>query len=324
MSKALVPVARSRSIAVPSSIKRPDEHPVIVYLTGLDKGSRPAMKSALNTIAKMGGGADLYVFPWQTLRFAHTKALRSKLVDRFAPRTVNRMLSAVVGVLKTAWRLELISSDDYHRAVDFQRMKTRDLPAAGRWLPQDEIKRLFEAARSAPAPSSYRDMALLTMLYAGGLRRHEASGLFLGDYTPKTGELKVMGKGKKFRTAYVPDGYRAWIGPWFGFRNGLAKGDAPFFVRWNRQGPTKNRLGTVGVDTVLGEITKRAKVADVSPHDLRRSFASELLDAGADLLMVQQLMGHASVETTRIYDRRGEAGKRKAVERMPVVMEYSP
>jgi site-specific recombinase XerD len=96
------------------------------------------------------------------------------------------------------------------------------------------------------------------------------------------------------------------------------------FVSWGRHGagPTMKRITRKGVDHALEALRKRAQVADFDPHDLRRSFGTLLLESDADLLMVQQLMGHANPATTAIYDRRGEVGKRKAAEKMPVVLRY--
>ena len=302
---------------------RPEENPVAVYLASLARDSRPAMLSGLKVIAGMvDAKADVWTLPWHELRFKHTQALRAVLVERFAPRTVNRMLSSLRGVLKAAWKLEQLSTDHYMRAIDLKHVKTHGLPPAGRVVEGLEVGKLLRAAAACPVPMNLRNQALLVVMYAGGIRRQEVSSLDVADYNEADGALTIRsGKRGKYRVTYIPDGYRAWLAPWLAFQR--ERKCEPLFVRWDRDaGPSMERLGRVGVDRVLQAIAEAAGVEDVTPHDLRRSFATDLLDAGADLLMVQQLMGHSDVKTTSIYDRRGEAGKRKAIERLPVVLRY--
>ncbi len=323
-------VHRPRRADLARPIATPD--PVTVYLSSLSKDSQPSMLSGLHAVARLvDRDCDAQTLPWANLRFSHTNALRAKLIEIYAHRTVNRMMAAVRGVLKAAWRLDLMVTDDYIRAVDFKPVKTRGLPPSGRVVPTDEIGTLFGSTagtkrlRKNPPrhrdPLAYRDQALLVVLYSAGVRRQEASALDVGDYDDKTGALTVRrGKGAKYRVAYIPEGYRSWLTPWIEYQR--ERKVEPMFVRWTRSGPTDKRLGRAGVDHVLHRLALEAKIPKLTPHDLRRSFATELLEHGADLLMVQQLMGHADVRTTSIYDRRGEAGKKKAVEKMPVALRY--
>lgn len=302
---------------------RPEENPVAVYLASLASDSRPAMLSGLKVIATMvNRDAQVFELPWHELRFKHTQALRAVLVERYAARTVNRMISALRGVLKAAWKLEQLSTDHYMRAIDLKHVSTKGLPPSGRVVEQLEVGKLLRAAAASPEPMCHRNQALLIVLYACGVRRQEASSLNTEDYNEKDGALTVRrGKRSKYRVTYLPEGYRSWIAPWLAFQRG--RSCEPMFTQWDRDaGPTAKRLGRAGVDKVLQDVAKLASVDDVTPHDLRRSFATDLLDNGADLLMVQQLMGHADVKTTSIYDRRGEAGKRKAIEKLPVVLRY--
>jgi site-specific recombinase XerD len=248
--------------------------------------------------------------------------LRAVLAEQYAPRTVNRMLCSLRGVLKAAWKLEQISTDDYMRAIDMKQMKTSGLAPAGRVVERDEVVKLLRAAASLPSPLGLRNQALVIVLYAAGIRRQEASSLDVADFSPHDGALVVRrGKRARFRTTYVPDGYRGWLAPWLAFQRG--RRCEPMFVSWHRDtGPSMARLGREGVDRVLHEIAELAGIDHVTPHDLRRSFATDLLNNGADLLMVRDLMGHSDVSTTGIYDRRGEVGKRKAVEQLPVALRY--
>jgi len=299
------------------------EHPVAVYLAQLGEDSRPAMKSGLAKIAELvDRRATQWTLPWHQLRFQHTQAIRSALASNYGERTINRMLSALRGVLKAAWQLGQIETEDYRRALDFKSMKTGDLAPAGRSVSIDEVRTLLRTAAKQEAPRSWRDQALFIAMFAGGLRRQETSALDTAQYDPMTGAIKVKrGKRGKYRETYLAAGYRPWLEPWFEFQT--KRECEPLFVRWDRdKGPTMTRLGRAGVDHVLGELVTLSGVAALTPHDLRRTFATDLLENGADILMVQKLMGHSDVKTTAIYDRRGEKGKREAIEKMPIALRY--
>lgn len=301
--------------------------PAQIYLSSLAPSSRPSMLSGLNAIALLANSrlededVPCFVFPWHELRYEHMAALRAKLVAKYGPRTVNRMLSAARGVLLQCRRMKLMATDDYFDAIEVKSEKIAGLEPAGRFLEQDDIEKVLRAAADQPEPRNFRDMALVVTMLAGGLRRQEASSLDIADYDGGKGEIKVRrGKGRKYRVTFLRDEYRAWLEPWIGFQK--KRGLEPMFVRWCRHGPTKRRLGSAGIDMALDAIGKRAGVEDFSPHDLRRTFATTLLDVGADLLMVQQLLGHADVKTTSIYDRRFQKGMKKAAAMMPVALRY--
>lgn len=297
-----------------------DVSPVRVYLSRLAPDSVPAMLSGLHVVARMlDKDRDAFSLPWHQVRYQILATLRNKLQDKYAVRSVNRMLAGVRSVLKESWKLGQMTTDEFLRACEVKLLSVSGLPPAGRAVETDEIMIILRAAAAQPEPRSFHDLALLTVLYAGGIRRIEASSLDVVDYRHDDGQIRVKkGKGRKYRETYIAEGYRGFVTPWLELQR--ARGVEPMFVRWSRSGPTKARLGRAGIDLRLNKIGELAKVEDFSPHDLRRSFATTLLDNGADLLMVQKLMGHADVKTTSIYDRRGEAGKKKAVEKLPVAM----
>jgi site-specific recombinase XerD len=165
-------------------------------------------------------------------------------------------------------------------------------------------------------PSGARDAALLAVAYGGGLRRHEVVGLDFADYDRRSGTLIVRGKGAKERKGFVTNGARNALENWLAMR-----GDStgPMFVPIGKGGRMHlRRLSDQAVYTILRRLAVRARVDKFSPHDLRRSFVGDLLDAGADVVTVQGLAGHASVTTTARYDRRGERTRRRAIELLHV------
>jgi site-specific recombinase XerD len=277
------------------------------------------MRQALDTIAALDSRKmDAMSFPWHSVRHQHTAAIRSRLAEMFAAATTNKMLSALRSVLKEAWRLGFLTGDDYQRAIDIQPVKGTALPR-GRSLEAGELRALFGACSVDDSPAGTRDAALLAVLYGGGLRRSEVAGLEISDYNQETGELRVRsGKGNKARLAYATNGAKAALDAWLVVR-GIEPG--PIFISINKGGRlvrTKTGdLAGITEQAVYGIVEKRGEEAGIdhfSPHDLRRSFVSDLLDAGGDVSMVQKLAGHANVGTTLRYDRRPEQAKRKTAE----------
>jgi integrase len=310
----------SSAILVPPATRTPaDQHPARVYLARLGPGSRPSPEGALTTMARTltSGACDLDTIPWEAMRYQHTAAVRAWLAQRYAPATANRHLAALRGVLREAWRLALIGAEDYHRAADLPGVKGTTLPA-GRMLNRGELRALFGSCASDKVPTvGARDAGLLAVLYGGGLRRAEAVALDLADYDPESGALAIRsGKGNRARIGYATGGAQGAIAAWLDHRG---RGLGPLFCPVNKGGrPEVRRMTGQAVLDILNRRAAKAGVAPFTPHDLRRSFISDLLDAGADIAAVQQLAGHANVTTTARYDRRGERAKKKAAELLQV------
>ncbi len=151
---------------------------------------------------------------------------------------------------------------------------------------------------------------MIAVLYQCGLRRAEVVSLQLADYDLETGTIRVTGKGHKQRQVYISDGASRAMADWLSVRG---DGPAALFCRINKGGKLQSGgLSAQAVYNLLHKRARRAGIVDFSPHDLRRSFVSALLDAGADIATVQRLAGHSSVNTTSRYDRRPEETKRKA------------
>ena len=288
----------------------PDKHPAAVYLASLSEGpGRESMRATLAHVAAMLGTASIRDCPWQDLGYQHVAALRSILAERFAPATVNKYLSAVRQVMKNAWLLGLTDAETYHRAAAVPNVKGSRLPA-GRALDAREIERLFQAC-SDGTPAGARDGAAFALMFGMGMRRSEAAGTGLDDYDPESGALRIIGKGNRQRLVFATNGGKALIADWLAVR-----GDAPgpLLSPVSKSGAVDAGTG-ITPQALMYRLRKRCDQAGVkraSPHDLRRTFVSSALAAGADLARVQRLAGHRNPATTERYDRRPEDALREA------------
>ena len=305
--------------------------PLDMYLNNLAPGpSRVSMQSMLNRVAHVMHESDRCVqtkiiivhkrerlscdcaaaVRWERLDANRVEVLKAALADRFAPATVNKALMALRGVLKAAWRMRLIDTEDYHRAIDTEPVKGETLPT-GRAISKAEAVALFAACSADPTPAGSRDAAAFALMYGAGLRRAEVAALHLTDYDSESGAVVIMGKGNKQRKVYALGGIAAALNEWMQHRG---TGAGPLLHPVSKAGDVRHERPISG-QAIMGRLRVRCQQAAVdpcTPHDLRRSFVSELLAAGADVLTVQKLAGHARAETTERYDRRPDEQARKA------------
>jgi integrase/recombinase XerD len=288
-------------------------HPAGVYLSLLSEGSRRTIRYSLGVIASRltNGECDALTLDWSKLRYHHTAAIRVALLHSFAPVTANKMLSALRRVLREAYRLGLMGAEDYQKAVDFPNIQA-EAELRGRSLDSSEISALLATCHSQSL-MDLRDAAIIAILRGTGMRRSELVKLELKDFNAPLGEFSVRkSKRGKSRKVYLPIETIPFVEKWLKVRS-----DEPgsLFCRIRKGGHL--HLSRMHPDAIWRIVQKRAAMAGLesfSPHDFRRTFCSDLLDAGVDIVTVQKLAGHASPVTTAKYDRRGEETKRKAVQ----------
>jgi len=225
-------------------------------------------------------------------------SLRTGDADHVALGTASaaRTIVAVRG-LHRFWLREQIVATDVTAAIKPPRPAAR-LPKA---LPLSDIEAILDAAGAAGTDLAARDRALLELLYGTGARISEAVGLDVDDLDLEDGAVLLRGKGGKQRIVPVGSYARASLTDYLA-------ASRPALVSATTRTPAVflnargGRLSRQSAWTVLTKAAHRAGIStDVSPHTLRHSFATHLLDGGADVRVVQELLGHASVTTTQIY-----------------------
>jgi len=208
-------------------------------------------------------------------------------------------------------RLGLISGDDFTKALDIDGVKGSRIPR-GRMLEMEQVEQL-QQADNPEQPLHVRNATIVTLMNFTGLRLGEVASLTLDSYRQDVHKIRVLGKGNKEREIPISSELRPVLEKWLELR-GSAPG--PFFYRAHKNGKLLigKPMSSKGMYWTVKEVAKRAGMPEIAPHDFRRTFISQLLDAGADIKTVSNLAGHASVDTTANYDRRGEKAKEKAVE----------
>ncbi|WP_100444346.1 tyrosine-type recombinase/integrase [Glycomyces xiaoerkulensis] len=301
----------------------PAADPYRIYLDSLGSAeSRRTMRGCLDRIAALladdpdttGEGQ-----PWHLLRYQHTAGLRAAMLDRgWSGAYINKHLAALRRVLKEAWRLDLMAAEDYQRACDIAPVRAGRLPT-GSAVDADALGAALYACDIDPTPAGARDAAVLATLYSTGCRRSEIAAMRLSDYDPTERAIRIIGKGNKERAVYLTEGARERLDRWTAARG---TGPGALFCPVNKAGRLRrngNRLAGMTGQAIADLLTKRLVEAGQrrhTPHDFRRTFIGELLDAGVDLAITQSLVGHASPATTARYDRRPARRSRDAVDRL--------
>jgi integrase/recombinase XerC len=227
----------------------------------------------------------------------HIRGYLSEAMKTLSRATVQRRLFAIKAFFR--WREAMATPESAAVANPARPLRSpraqRRLPAI---LPEDDVRRLIEADSEDGGPAALRDRAILETLYSSGLRVSELVGLNWRDVDDEVGMVLVRsGKGNKDRMVPIGepalDALKAW-------RRAMPKA-------WELDGPVitnlrGGRLTTRAVENVLAQrIVAAGLGSSITPHGLRHCFATHMLNAGADLRSIQEMLGHASLATTQRY-----------------------
>lgn len=312
--RALASSKGQEARAPAASAQLASANPAAVYLASLAPGSRRAMHQALRLCGELlAPGVPFEQLPWVEVRRGQMQAVRTHLIENYATATANKVLCALRGVVREAIEMGLLPADEGARSLSVSSVRG-ERPPAGRALSAGEMRALFSLCQR-PTAAAARDAAALALLYGAGLRRAELVGLRLEDWRREEGVVAVRGKGSKLRRVPLPQGAQQALSAWLAHR-GEALGPLLLPVSSGGRVLAHRPLSTQAVYHLLRRLGARAGLAPFSPHDLRRSYIGELLATGADLCLVQRLVGHQSPTTTARYDRRPEAAGQRAAERL--------
>lgn len=281
----------------------------VTYLRDVKRMAANTIESYARDLAALAGFAEARGTAVDALDRHDLEAfVRSLMASGLSPRSVARAVACVRGFYRFA---AVEDKRDGSPADDLR--APRAWPSLPKFLSLEEVDRLL-AQPDTSTPRGLRDKALIEVLYATGLRVTELVSLKTSNLHLDEGYLTCVGKGSKERIVPVGQEAADWLKKYLAHgRRALLNGSSPWlFVNARDGGP----LSRVGFWKVLKEYGIKAGISrELSPHVLRHSFATHLLERGADLRAIQVMLGHADLSTTQIYTHVLEARLRAVYDR---------
>ena len=330
-SDIVVTSNQAQALVSPES-SRMKGNPYFAYLaTQGSKCSVINIRCRLNGYAKFMGAPSAEVFDWRQLTYMSILAYRKYLQNRSQMEpgkkdlkigSINTIMTALKGIAETCETMNVISVDQAKAIRKIKQLRYYRVPA-GRALSHTESKELLQEP-DVNDMKGVRDKAIIGLMLGCGLRREEIGNLLFENINFNRNSIKLIGKGNKQRSVFFTAAVRTLLLNWIQYRG---KEDGYLFgkiSRGKRVLRNNTPLHPNSVHNIIKEYWAKAsnhlleqkdlEPEKVSAHDLRRTFATRLFAAGTDIVLVQHLMGHASVTTTARYDRRGDDEMQKAMQ----------
>ncbi|GGO65346.1 tyrosine-type recombinase/integrase [Bowmanella pacifica] len=278
--------------------------PYALYLGRLSPNSQRSITSQLKSIAQLLNwspeDAQERFHQIDYRQASHIKALLVK--QDWSARSINRAMIAIRGIVKTAVLSGLVPE---MQSIQLQAIgKVKHGEHQGNALSPKQVDALFKQLEHERSEIGLRNLCIFALLLGTGLRRSELIALRISDYAPEKHTLHIAkGKGNKSRTVFLPVWTEAYLKTWLQCRGDES---GPLINRVYRSGRiAKDKAVTdSGIYALTRKMLRLIGVEGVSPHDLRRTFITRLLQQNVDLNTVRQMAGHADISTTIMYDKR--------------------
>ncbi len=290
---------------------KPDS-PCSLYLRRLAPSGRKSVASQLKQmkhILEWSGTTEKQ--PFHLLTYGEVESIKHTMIDNGkSARTINLALNAIKGVVKTGFLMDITPDNVWLKVQAVKSVKTTP-SSRGSALTSFDVKKLLLDCSIDKRPIGLRDSAILAVFLSSGARRFELSNFKLDSFNiqKQTIEIKA-GKGRKTRCQNLPIWVTPYIDAWLKFR-GHEQGFLFNPFRSRIPNPV-HQMSASAIYRVVKSRTEMTLEKSSAPHDLRRTFITQLLRQNVDLSTASKLAGHASLATTQIYDKRDEAVTREA------------
>lgn len=285
-------------------VKFEHNDPASIYLSTLAPNGRRSAKCQLTkSLSLLAYKGDFNQFAWHKLTYQDVTRIRFLLVAQaYSINTINLTLSVLRGVVQSSFNMGLINADQLLRVQSIKRVTGHSLPA-GRSLSRKDLKQLLKTCSQDQSLGGLRDTALLALMAVTGIRRAEVIQLKVTDYNPRNGELRILqGKGRKARITHIPVSVRSYLKVWLKKK---PKSILSLFCPIQKNNLCKAKsLTSQSIYLIIKLRTEEAGIEGVTPHSLRRTYITLLLEYGVDLNTVRGLIGHSNIMTTARYDQR--------------------
>jgi site-specific recombinase XerD len=292
--------------------------PVEQYLLSLNSpASTRTVETRIKECARIWHCTNRQGIAWEKINKSHVLGLIKTMVhEKKKLATIKNTLSCLKGVIREAYDLDIVTSENFNKIISVRPPRGEQV-AHGKALNIESIHTLFSFLAALDDPIGVRDNAIVKLLITTGLRRAEVTHIEMRHFNVCDRTILILGKGNKERTVGLNQSCFDAITHWIKAQRGQESGFLFSRIRKGGQICLKEKISDQSIYNIAKLRTTQAGLEGIATHDLRRTFATHMLENGTDLNDVMKMMGHASPETTKRYDKSGD---KKALD----IMKNSP